>query len=183
MIHRIVLLMLVVMAVSCTTPSFYAGQLVTNKTFNLAEGQEIALPVTVNGPIPAENETYKVRAAGFSVTASKESELIWGFAFAAKQPVTLTRVLVEQVAPGDVSKVMVEDNAASLNNGIWRANTSGVAINEDETPWLYEQGSTNFVFKITIQAEGEPDTVLYQPSIFSDKVKEFNRKLVASAGS
>lgn len=159
------------------------GYQVKDVVFSIAGGQSVTLPMTVAGPIPAENDTYKIEVAGFSVGPSKEksseTQLTWGFALSAKKSVNLKQVLVEQVSPGDVEKKMLKDTSASLKNGMWRGSAEPVPLNENETPWLYESGSSTFIFKITIQAEGQNDVVLYQPSTFPQQSKEIFRNMAA----
>jgi len=79
-------LLIVALLMGCSSPQSrtYMGHKVIESPFELSGGEVVKLPITDDGPIPAETDSYKVEVAGFSVgkseTQSHTAELTWGFA-------------------------------------------------------------------------------------------------------
>jgi len=160
----------------------YMGHPVSDMKFPIAGGQEVSLPVTDAGPIPAEDKDYKIEVAGFSITPSllrpKQAALAWQFALTAKGSQTLEHVKVEEVYPDDAVTVLVDDPSPSLQKKVWSRSSVGVEPNPISVPWLFKEGSSVFVMRFTISPAGKPPVVLYQPVWFSKPVKETFRQQV-----
>jgi len=158
------------------------GYQVVDKEFPIAGGKTVSLPVTQDGPIPAENQDFKIDVAGFSVQPSilnpKQAALTWHFALTAKTAKTLDRVLVEEVYPDAVATTMVDDHSPSLKEKAWFSNLAGVQANPIFVEWLFSERDSVFVFRFTITPAGSPPVVLYQPAWFSRPVKEQFRQVV-----
>lgn len=169
----------------CAQKQKYMGHEVIDQKFVIAGGKEITTKVTRSGPIPAQNDLFKIEVAGFSVGPSKEepgkSAITWGFAFTAKTGAEVEKVEVELVYPGEESKRFVLDTAPQLSNRVWRGNTDGTVINSNTTPWLYESGTSTFLFKFTIHSNSQVSE-LYQPSSFPEQSKVIFRKMAEKNG-
>jgi hypothetical protein len=162
----------------------YMGHRVVDRDFTIAGGETVSLPVTDAGPIPAENPAFKIEVAGVSIQKSIAGpKLAWKFALTAKTAKTLEHVLVEEVHPSEVAKVLVDDPSPSLQDKIWSSATAGIEPNPGTTAWLFTEEASVFVFRFTITPAGGPSVVLYQPAWFAPPQKEAFRQAIAQIGS
>lgn len=174
------------------------GYEVREMQFPIAGGEVVSLPVTYAGPIPAENRAFKIEVAGFNIQPAlfepKRATLVWQFSLTAKSLKALDRVVVEEVFPSDVAKVLVDDKAPSLQHAVreprpgdradrWLASTAGLEPSSTSTPWLFTPEASIFVFRFTIEAAGKSPVVLYQPAWFSSPAKEAFRQTIARINS
>jgi len=178
------LLVLLLLLATAARERTYMGQPVVDMQFSIAGGKTVSLPVTDGGPIPAEDRDFKIEAAGFSIQpslfGSKQALLAWQFGLTSKTSKTLDRVVVEEVFPSDVSKVLVDDQSPSLSGKMWSGSTVGVAPNPTSTPWLFTEKASIFVFRFTITPAGSGrPVVLHQPAWFSRPVKEQFQQTIA----
>lgn len=180
---KTVLLLLAILLASCASQRTYMGHKVVDMPFIVAGGKTVALPVTDSGPIPAENQSFKIEMAGFTVRPAEDNPsqavLTWQFALTAKSSQTLERVVVEEVAPSDIEKSFVEDRVPLLKGKTWSRTAQPLLASRTSTPWLYTDKASIYVFRFTIKAPGEPDIVLYQPAWFSKSAKEIFRERIA----
>ena len=174
--------LLAVMLASCASQQKYMGHPVSQKSFMIAGGETVTLPVTAAGPIPAENEQFKIEVAGFSVGPSKvengKKALIWGFALTNKVSVKLESVVVEEVAPTNQPKILVSDSAPESKNGVWRGSAQEIIPSAQTTPWLFENGTSTFIYRFSIKPKNAPVVVLYQPSSFAVQSKAVFRQMI-----
>jgi hypothetical protein len=157
----------------------YMGHRVVDMNFPIAGGETVSLPVTDAGPIPAESPAFKIEIAGVSIDGPKQATLAWKFALTSKTSKTLEHVLVEEVHPSEVAKVLVDDPSPSLKDKIWSSTTAGIEPNPSTTAWLFTEVASVFVFRFTITPAGSPPVVLYQPAWFSPPSKEAFRQAIA----
>jgi len=162
----------------------YMGYQVVDKEFSIAGGKTVRLPVTQAGPIPAENQDFKIEAAGLSVHPSplnsKQAALAWGFSLTDKASKALERVVVEEVYPSSTARTVVDDHSPSLQEKLWSGSSASVEPNPIFTPWLFDDRDSVFVFRFTITPAGSPPVVLYQPAWYSRPIKEQFRQVVAA---
>lgn len=153
----------------------HMGDRVEEVPFQLASGEVVYLPVTKAGrPVPAENDSFKIEVAGIQIPGKepgKKLSMIWSFMLTSKKPVELEYVHIDQVFPGNTSIRILNDEEPSLNESVWFGNQEPVLINKTFTPWLYEDGISIFIFKITIKVNSQAPTVLYQPSMIPESAK------------
>lgn len=174
-------------------PRTYMGYEVREMQFPVAGGEVVSLPVTDAGPIPAENRAFKIEVAGFNIQPAlfepKRATLVWQFSLTAKSGTALERVVVEEVFPGDVAKVLVDDQTPSLVHATrepgpgdradrWLGSTAGVEPTSASTPWLFTQEASIFVFRFRIHPAGRAPVVLYQPAWFPPPSKEAFRQTI-----
>lgn len=185
MIRQKIVLLLCMSAVlsACSVPQPRGGAGIHNKSFKIAGGETISLPMSDAGPIGAENDKAKVLVAGFVVGPSKEKEkqaiLAWSFDLEAKPTLkNLEAVKVEEVAPSKIAITLIEDNTPVLKDGVWSGNASPIPANQASIPWLFSNERSEFVFRLTIKPVGEPSFVLYQPAWFSSAAKQGFRKII-----
>lgn len=180
---KTILSFLTVLLAGCASQNTYMGHKVVDMPFTVAGGKTVSLPITDAGPIPAENQSFKIEVAGFTVGPSKDNPsqamLTWRFGLTAKSSQTLERVVVEEVAPAAVEKLLVEDHAPALKDKVWSGSSQPIEASKTSTPWLYTDKASIYVFRFTIKARGEPDAVFYQPAWFSKPAKEKFREMIA----
>lgn len=163
------------LAASCSTVRIYDGEFVHNAPFKLGDGETIYLPVISSGPIPAESDNYRIENAGIlrgpSKTVGFKYDMSWGFSATLKHETELESVTVELVFPVSDRKVVVTDAHPTSNGKVWASTTKRVGISPGTTPWLYQPGTSEFVYKFTIKAKGKPTETLFQPTAFPEMVK------------
>lgn len=161
----------------------HMGYKVTDMQFPIAGGKTVSLPVTDAGPIPAENEAFKIEAAGVGIQPSivdpKQANLSWGFSLTSKASKSLEHVLVEEVYPTEVAKVIVDDRSPSLKDQKWFGSPAGIEPGPSTTAWLFAEEGSVFVFRFTITPVGSRPVVLYQPVWLSQSSKAMFRQAVA----
>jgi len=162
----------------------YMGYQVVDKEFPIAGGKTVSLPVTQAGPIPAENQDFKIEAAGVSVQPStlnpRQAALVWHFVLTDKASKALERVVVEEVYPDAVAAIVVDDHSPALKEKTWSGASASVEPSPIFTDWLFHDGDSVFVFRFTITPAGRPPVVLYQPAWYSRPIKEQFRQVVAT---
>jgi hypothetical protein len=161
----------------------YMGHQVVDKEFPIDGGKTKWLPVTEAGPIPAETQAFKVEVAGISLQRSilspRQAALAWQFALTVKTSNTLEHVVVEEVYPSSVARVVVDDHSPSFREGrTWSGSSPSIEPSPNSTAWLFNDNDSVFVFRFTITPAGGPDVVLYQPSWISRPTKELTRQAV-----
>ncbi|MBB1271186.1 hypothetical protein [Shewanella sp. SR44-3] len=167
---------LVCTLVGCASKSneTYMGHDVVSMPFNIAGGNIIHLPVTDAGVIPAESNGFKMQVAGFMVGESKinknEAELIWNFAFSSANNEKIRNIVIEELAPTKVIKVLAKVENPQLTDGRWHFNLEPTKANTINTPWIFRDKASIYVFKITINLESGEQTILNQAAWFSKPV-------------
>lgn len=167
----------------CSTGPTYMGYPVRQADFKVDAGKTVSLPVTRVGPLPAENDDYKIEVAGVSASLTNgkpaESKLNWGFGLTVKNSVELESVTVERVTETGALEPLVKDQTPTLKGNAWMARTAPVPMTREAVPWLYTKGDSAFIFKFTIRAKGGESTVFYQPSVISAGAKSMYLKIIA----
>jgi hypothetical protein len=185
----IVTLVTILILVGCeATTRTYMGRRVVDVPFPIASGKIVTLPTTDGGAIPAENVDYKIEFAGFFIGPSgsdaKRANLTWRFALTDKTSKSIERIFIDEVSPSEIEKLILQDNAPKLNNGVWTGATEPIEASHTSTPWLYMDKASIYVFRFTLHSRGEPPTVLYQLTWFSKPTKEaFRQKIDLINGS
>lgn len=136
------------------------------KTFTILGDQKIKAEVRGGMPLPAEKEGIKVEGAGFLMTDGK---LVWAFNFTSQKPIMNVRV--EDVSE-KTAVLLVEDKTPSLKEGMWSGRANPIAINKEESPWVFTRGNTVKVFRFTVLIAGNSaPTVIHQPAVYGTEVK------------
>ncbi|CAH0535396.1 hypothetical protein VST7929_02969 [Vibrio stylophorae] len=152
----------------------YMGYDVVSMPFNIAGGDVIYLPVTDAGAIPAENNGYKMQVAGFTIGESKvhdnEAEIIWNFAFSSMSDQEISNIVIEELAPTKVIKVLAEVENPQLIDGRWSLNLEPSKASAINTPWIFSDKASVYVFRIIINLESGEQVILNQPAWFSKPV-------------
>lgn len=171
-IMRMLFSVLPLLLVGCTPTRTYQGQPVKDVPFVIAGGQVIQHPITDGGPLPAENEFFKIEAAGLAFSRDQGNPTLrWVFGMTGKKGQKVDRVLIEMVAPHDPALVLVDDKNPSFKGRNWSASTIPFPATKDKTPWLYQPNASVFVFRFTISVSGQTDQILFQPTWFSARMK------------
>ena len=181
---KIFLALLISTLFSCASKpnETYMGYKVVSMPFNIAGGDVIYLPVTDAGVIPAEDKGFKMQFAGFTVAESKthknEAELVWGFAFSSTNNEKIRSIIVEEIAPTPVIKQLIkEENPNVVGN--WHVKLAPIAANKANTPWIFKDKASIYVFRITINLESGEKAVLTQAAWFSKSLLANNAKQIS----
>ena len=156
---------------SCEASRTYMGYRVDDTPIVIADGSTIVVPMTDGGPIPAESDAFKIEVAGITVGLSKTSpdqrQLVWVFGLTSKLDQPLAQVKIEQVAPGQSIKLLVDDGVPVIKGKSWSGSSDPTEMSNVGTPWLFEKNASIFVFRFTIRPKQGAATVLYQASKIS----------------
>lgn len=170
--------------VACTssTPRTHMGFEVIDMPFTIAGGETILLPVTDAGPVPAEDENYKIEFAGFFVGPSKSeesrAELVWGFGVSNKSNIGVASIIVEEVSPSDTAKTVLTVEAPEFTSGVWLGKTDPVPANRESTPWLFKPKASIYVYRFIIRSTKGTEVTLLQPAWFSTEAKASHLKKI-----
>jgi hypothetical protein len=161
----------------------YMGYQVVDKEFPIDGGRTKWLPVTEAGPIPAETQAFKIEVAGVfvqhSILSPRQAALSWQFVLTLKTPNGLEHVVVEEVYPSSVARVVVNDHSPSIRGGrTWSGSSASIEPSPNSTAWLFNDNDSVFVFRFTITPVASPDVILYQPAWISRPAKELFRQAV-----
>lgn len=174
--YRFALLSASLVLSACASGPTFQGRTITEIPFKVDGWKTVMLPMTSAGAIPAENEYYKIETAGNNVAIKpgnpEASKLTWVFSFLVKQPRAIKSVVVEQVTPSGELSIVTKDDAVLVKNGSWVGRSKPLVMTQESIPWLYSGSNSTFVFKFTINADGQDPTVMYQPSLITRQSKE-----------
>jgi hypothetical protein len=151
------------------------GRITYEQSFIKDGGGSIKLPMSSGGPMPAENENYKMVMAGTSVTIKKgepeNSEIFWQFGLQSKVNQPIERVVVEQVTPTGALVLLIDEHSPQITRQTWRGTSKSISMAKNDAPWLYDNTNSTFLFKITIFPKNLAPSQLYQPSLLDRSVK------------
>ena len=170
------LIILISTLVGCASKSkeTYMGYDVINIPFSVAGGDVIHLRVTDAGVIPAEGNGFKMQVAGFNVGKSKVNkniaELVWGFAFTSTNTEKIESISIEELAPTKTIKLLAKVDKPKVIDGRWQLNLEPINANKVNTPWIFRDKASIYVFRITINLESGKQTILTQAAWFSKPV-------------
>lgn len=177
--RSIIFLLAFIPIIGWTSPDTYMGYKVVEETFSIAGGKTIQIPITDAGPIPAEDEHFKIEIVGLEMAPMKNTlnapGINWKFVFTTKTTKPLERVIVEQVSPGDSAVLMLQDNSPELKSTnwgkAWGKATEQIEVTKESAGWLFTPKASIFIFKFTIQPKDESEHILYQATWFPSKTK------------
>jgi hypothetical protein len=151
------------------------------RTFTVAGGQTIELPIAPGGALPTENADVKIEVTGF-VLKSQEREIVYTFGFTEKKRETPRSVRVEDVT-GPTAELLVEDKSPQLDaHGYWKGSATPRKRGDAGLSWLNEAGDTTKVFRFTIVTADERELVMHQASVWSGDSKTLLRQLLNEKG-
>jgi hypothetical protein len=165
------------LVIGCNPPNTYMGQKVVEMPFPIAGGQTIKLRAIDSGPIPAENDQFKIEVAGFNIGPLKDQPktpgLTWMFALTSKNGGPLRSVQIEEVSPSDPPISLLRDSTPKLKSNGWSGSAPTTAVSKEAIPWLFTSKTSIFIFKFTIQPENGTEQVLYQAAWFPPATKAY----------
>jgi hypothetical protein len=164
------LIALTAMLCGCSTTS-------SMRTFTIAGGQTIELPIARGGAIPTENPDVKIEVTGFMLDG-KAKEVTYAFGFTEKKRETPRSVKVEDVT-GSSAELLVEDKLPQLEaTGFWKGSAKPRGKGDSGLSWLNEAGDTTKVFRFTIVTADGRELVMYQASVWSGASKPLIRQAI-----
>ena len=141
-----------------------------SKEFTILGKQKIQAEVKRGVPLPAEKGGVRIESAAFRIG---DAGLQFGFIIRARRP--LSKILVEEVS-GRSPVVMVEDPAPAFKGDRWLGMAKPQPLTPATLPWLFEHGDTTKVFRFSVLfADTSEPLVLFQPAIYSAKLKQITR--------
>lgn len=162
--------------------AMHNGFVTTEVPFKVDGGKTITLPMTRAGAVPSENDRYKINGAGILAALKKgspeKSEIVWSFSFETKSGKQIESVAIEQVGSTGELDLMVQDKSPVLKNGLWIGKSKPYSMSNAESPWLYSDNDSTFLFKFTITERGGAHIVMYQPSLITKGSKTVYFKII-----
>jgi len=170
---RIYSLALLALLTGCnsTPKETYLGLEVIQMPFTINNDQTLYLPVTDAGTVPATQNGYAMTYAGFNITPSKsvenQAEMTWGFAFKSTKSGEIESIKIEELPSTAPKQTLIELSNPKIKDGYWKFNFEPIIANKENTPWVYKDKASIFVFRITIIEKSGIETILTQPTWFS----------------
>jgi len=90
----------------------------------------------------------------------------------------VSELRVEEVFPAKKAILLYRDNNPVFKDRLWRHNLEPIVISASNTPFLYTNKASIYVFRFTIIRQGQEPEVLLQPAWFSRKVKALDRQII-----
>jgi len=147
------------------------------KTLTVLGDKQIKLSFDGDMPKAMKAGGIKTDVTGFIFG---DGRLIPSFGFEAKTKKKIIKVQVEEVS-GASPKMMVEDLAPVISEQRWKGDSKPSPITKEANPWAFERGPTMFIYRFTVELEGESKpVVIYQAAVFGDQFKEY-LSLIAKA--
>lgn len=170
------ILILFLAGCGATTQRTYMGYKVFDVSYPVANNQILSFPVTDAGPIPAENDNYKIEVTGFSVGPStedpKKALLTWNFRLRTKKASKIETIQIDEIAPTYVEKMVLKEVNPKIKNGLWSGSLEPIEASSTSTPWLYDDKASFYVYRFTIKAENSEPVILNQLVWFSKPAKK-----------
>jgi hypothetical protein len=147
------------------------------RTFKIAGGVAVDLPMTKAGAMPVESYDVKIRLTGFVLDEDKR-EITYTFAFIEKKAAVPRSVRVDDVT-GETAEILVIDTAPEITpSGYWQGNTMPRRKGDSSLDWLSDNGDTYKVFRFSITtADGRP-LVIYQAAMWPADAKPLIRTIL-----
>jgi hypothetical protein len=158
---------------SCATQTgiISNGQKVMYLKLKIASGEVVTLPMPESGPIPAEKNGLKIEVAGFLVKQNESNkrlaDFIWQFALSKQDAINVSEITIEELYPSDDVKLLVNVKNPKFINSIFLINLDPIEASQYNTPWLYSNTGSLYLFRFTVISNNNEETVLLQPAWFS----------------
>jgi hypothetical protein len=147
------------------------------RTFRIAGGKTIELPIARGGALPTENADVKIEVTGFMLEGANHA-LTYAFGFSEKKSERPESVKIEDVT-GTESEVLVLDSAPVLGKeAYWKGTSTPRKKGDPSLAWLTEPGDTMKVFRFTIVTADGRELVMYQASVWGSASKPLVRKIL-----
>lgn len=173
---KLIFIILVLMMFFGCFPKQYNGLPVYNYKFKLSDNNILVFPVTNEGPIPAENSSFKVLKSHIVIANRDNSvntpELIWFFAIKSKLKKNVSKINIEQVNPKQKIRQVLLANHPVFMGDNWYGRSEDTDNFYLVNDWLFKKQDEVFIFKITIFMTNQEKTILYQPVFISKQLKE-----------
>lgn len=168
-----------------------SGNNAPTKRFTISGGQTVELPITDQGPLPASAEGVKVEVAGPLFGPSKTTPgklaLIWAFSLSVPPDSKYKSVSVENVSEQAAEAVLNQTSpkAQQLRApdgkefNILQLRGSAKDISQESTPWIFQDGHSTIIFRITLENESGKILTLYQATQFAESQKSPIRQMAS----
>lgn len=144
-------------------------------TVKISGGQTLTFALDPKiGPIPAENDDFKVQVARLLPIKDKP-EAFYGFQMVVKKDGAPRRVIVDDVSDDSPVRVL-DDEKPVVRNHLWQKSTRTLGPADDEIKWIYQIDDSYRVFHFTIVTADGKTEELYQASYYPGFVKLFIRR-------
>lgn len=147
------------------------------KSFRIAGGQTVQLPVTPSGALPTENADVKIEVTGYMLNGAAHT-ITYAFGFTEKKGERPREVKVEDVT-GDQAQTLVIDRDPQLSPAnYWKGNAAPMTRGDPALGWVNQPGNTTKVFRFTITTADGRQLVMYQASIWPGLAKGMVRMVL-----
>ena len=141
------------------------------KTLTVLGDKQVKLSYDGDMPKAMKAGGIKTDVTGFIIN---KGLLVPTYGFEASTKKKITKVQVEDVT-GPSAKLLIEDLSPVISESHrWKGNAKACGITKNDVPWVFEKGASTFVFRFTVDVEGEPKPiVIYQAAVFGVQMKEY----------
>ena len=146
----------------------------------ISGGETVTIVLTPKGPTPAENDDFKVVESVVSPNIAQK-QFVYSFSLLAKTGKAPKHVTIDDVSEEKV-ELLVDDAAPKLDaKQVWKQDTPPRTAADPRLAWLYHEGNSPRVYRITIVTDDGRRLVMYHLSVFPVFIKTGLRKILGMA--
>jgi hypothetical protein len=146
----------------------------------ISGGQTVTIILTAHGPVPAENDDFKVVGAMITPNIEKK-QFVYEFGLLAKKGKAPTHVTVEDVSE-EKPELLVDDAGPKLDDKqIWKQDTAPKTATDPRLGWLYHEGNSPRIYRFTVITDDGRRLVMYQLTSYPVFIKASLRKILGMA--
>jgi hypothetical protein len=143
----------------------------------ISGGQTVTVILTSQGPVPAENDDFKVLMANMFPNVEKK-QLIYTFGLLAKKGKAPRHVSIEDVSEEKAELLLEEAEPKLDDKQTWRRDAAPKTGDDPRLAWLYHEGNSTRIFRFTIVTEDGRRLVMHQATVYPVYVKIGARKIL-----
>jgi len=146
----------------------------------ISGGESVTIILTAQGPVPAENDDFKVLAAMVAPNVEKK-QFVYSFSLRAKKGKAPKHVTVEDVSE-EKPELLVDDAGPKLDDKqTWTQDTAPKTAADPRLGWLYHEGNSPRVYRFTIVTDDGRRLVMHHLSNYPVFIKVSLRKILGMA--
>jgi hypothetical protein len=146
----------------------------------ISGGETVTIILTAKGPVPAENDDFKVVAAMITPNIEKK-QFVYSFGLLAKNGKAPQHVTIEDVSE-EKPELLVDDTGTKLDDKqIWKQDTAPKTSADPRLGWLYHEGNSPRIYRFTIVTDDGRRLVMHHLSNYPVFIKVSLRKILGMA--
>lgn len=135
----------------------------------LADGTQIAMPITQAGPPRGEGGGYQVQQA-MLLPPNPDHMLAYGFSLLAKKAPDLKRIQIDDVTDETIEPLL-DDKAPKFDKQIWHGMTDLMAPDDARLKWIYQITGSMRVYRFTLTPASGAKISFYHVSPYPPFIK------------